>query len=283
MTLERAEPVGVFTNTVFAVLGGDNTTLLGSVARLGGIIVTEPLGVDDPESRARATGKRVAKVVEWVRHAQSHEHAHAHSHQSHDHHDHHGHGDHHDQSVGRLGRGTKKPRAIARGFFGLSRTVLIDKFDGYWLLDQTGPDATFEEEANGLPAALAVIERPVVDVHADEGVGLGAIEAASVLHRVVERSRPMLQSIRYAVVKMARNLPRHRLAQVLSHDVAAEWEGQAGLAKPPLAEVLDEVQAVVGEGELALVDQQADVDLAGDDGVLDLIERRGDGLEIRLE
>ena len=98
--LERAEPVGVFANTVFAVLGGDNTTLLGSVARLGGIIVTEPLGVDDPESRARATGKRIAKVVEWVRHAQSHEHAHAHSHQSHDHHDRHGHGDHRDSPSG---------------------------------------------------------------------------------------------------------------------------------------------------------------------------------------
>ena len=43
------------------------------------------------------------------------------------------------------------------------------------------------------------------------------------------------------------------------------------------------MEAVVGEGELALVDQQADVDLAVDDGVLDLIERRDDGLEIRLE
>jgi hypothetical protein len=90
--LERAEPVGVFANTVFAVLGGDNTTLLGRVARLGGIIVTEPLGVDDPESRARATGKRIAKVVEWVRHAQSHEHSHVHgphSHEDHGHHDQH--------------------------------------------------------------------------------------------------------------------------------------------------------------------------------------------------
>ena len=43
------------------------------------------------------------------------------------------------------------------------------------------------------------------------------------------------------------------------------------------------MQAVVGEGELALVDQQADVDLAGEDGVLDLIERRRYGLKIRLE
>jgi hypothetical protein len=92
--LERAEPVGAFANTVFAVLGGDNTTLLGRVARLGGIIVTEPLGIDDPEGRARATGKRVAKVVEWVRHAQSHEQSHAHGHHAHDDHGAHDHHDH---------------------------------------------------------------------------------------------------------------------------------------------------------------------------------------------
>jgi hypothetical protein len=89
--LESTEPIGVFADTVFAVLGGENTTLLGRVARLGGIIVTEPMGLDDPEGRARATGKRVAKVVEWVRHAKSHEHSHSHAHQ-HDHH-HHDHGD----------------------------------------------------------------------------------------------------------------------------------------------------------------------------------------------
>lgn len=79
-TLERLDDRDAFANTVFAVLGGENTVLLGRVARLGGIIVTEPRGIDDPEARARATGKRVAKVVEWVRHALSHEHSHSHSH-----------------------------------------------------------------------------------------------------------------------------------------------------------------------------------------------------------
>ena len=79
-TLERLEAPDAFTNTVFAVLGGENTVLLGRVARLGGIIVAEPRGIDDPEARARATGKRVARVVEWVRHALSHEHGRSHSH-----------------------------------------------------------------------------------------------------------------------------------------------------------------------------------------------------------
>lgn len=79
-TLEGIEPVGAFANTVFAVAGGDNTTLLGRVSRLGGIIVSEPRGVDDPEARARALGKRTAKVVDWVRHALSHEQSHTHNH-----------------------------------------------------------------------------------------------------------------------------------------------------------------------------------------------------------
>lgn len=79
-TLERHEAPDAFANTVFAVLGGENTVLLGRVSRLGGIIVSEARGVDDPETRARGTGKRAAKVVEWVRHALSHEHADSHAH-----------------------------------------------------------------------------------------------------------------------------------------------------------------------------------------------------------
>jgi hypothetical protein len=90
-TLERHETRDAFGNTVFAVVGGENTVLLGRVSRLGGIIVSEPRGVDDPEARARGTGKRAAKVVEWVRHALSHEHGHTHAHgHSHSH----AHGDH---------------------------------------------------------------------------------------------------------------------------------------------------------------------------------------------
>lgn len=77
---ERQSSGETFANTVFAVVGGENTVLLGRVSRLGGIIVSEPRGSDDPEARARAAGARVGKVVGWVRHALSHEHPHHHSH-----------------------------------------------------------------------------------------------------------------------------------------------------------------------------------------------------------
>jgi hypothetical protein len=78
--LARQAPPGAFANSVFAVVGGENTVVLGRVSRLGGLIVSEARGVDDPEDRARATGRRVAKVVEWVRHAMSHEHGDHHHH-----------------------------------------------------------------------------------------------------------------------------------------------------------------------------------------------------------
>jgi hypothetical protein len=56
--------------------------------------------------------------------------------------------------------------------------------------------------------------------------------------------------------------------------------GQAGLLAPPDAEVEELVQAVVGVGELALVDDEAGVELAGDDGGDDLVEGDGDGLDL---
>ena len=197
-TLERAEPVGVFANTVFAVLGGDNTTLLGSVARLGGIIVTEPSAWTIPRvargrrgsasprswngcgmrratsSRTRTHQSTITTIIRSRRPSRS--------------------------PLDRSGRaGTKSPEQLL-GAFSAFATCSIDKFDGYWLLDQACSHAALEEKANSLAAAIAVVERPVVDVHPDEGVGLGSIEAAGVLHRVVERAAPMLQSVRDTVM-----------------------------------------------------------------------------------
>ena len=71
--LERTPP-DAFANRVFGVVGGENTVLLGRVARLGGIIVAEPRAITDPEERAKAVGSRVATVVGWIRHVMSHRH-----------------------------------------------------------------------------------------------------------------------------------------------------------------------------------------------------------------
>jgi len=97
-TLEAlvSKPAATFANTVFGVVGSENTgnsysATLGWVARLGAIMLTEPIGIPDPETRAKQLGSRTAKVVSWVRHALSHEHQdHHHEHpHKHPHDDHH--------------------------------------------------------------------------------------------------------------------------------------------------------------------------------------------------
>jgi hypothetical protein len=80
---EREQPPDAFLNTVFAVAGSSDPALLSGVARLGGIIVSSPRDSGDPTRQAHALGERVAKVVEWVRHARSHEHGQAHGHSHH--------------------------------------------------------------------------------------------------------------------------------------------------------------------------------------------------------
>jgi hypothetical protein len=74
---------GTFANTVFAVTGSENALLLERIAQLGGIIVTEARGAADAGERARRHGARVAKIVEWVRHALGHEHGHQQHHHAH--------------------------------------------------------------------------------------------------------------------------------------------------------------------------------------------------------
>ena len=61
-------------------------------------------------------------------------------------------------------------------------------------------------------------------------------------------------------------------SEVAPHRVAAERKRKAGLLQPPGAEIGPEMESGVGVGELALVDQQSDLDLAPLDRVLDLIE-----------
>ena len=109
-----ADKVGAAFTTALAARGGHEATLAGmttALASLGMLICPpgqgegaqgagSPLGaialtgeggsIGEPElAIARALGKRVAKVAEWVRHAKGHEAGHAHSHgHAHGHHHH---------------------------------------------------------------------------------------------------------------------------------------------------------------------------------------------------
>src|ERR1700687_5483829 len=55
-----------------------------------------------------------------------------------------------------------------------------------------------QEEANSTPPPLAVIERPVIDVHTDKRVRFAAIQTARETHRVIQRVLAMVKAVRDA-------------------------------------------------------------------------------------
>src|SRR5688572_1081939 len=164
----------------------------------------------------------------------------------------------------------------------VGRRSVFHELDGDGAADEACRDSAFEEEPHGCPPAIAVVERPVVHVHSDEGVGLRSVETACVLHGVVQRLRSMLQSVRYAGAKVLRYLPCQVGSQVLPDDVTAERQWQARFGEPPFAEVGDEVEAAFRERQLTLMDEQSQVDLSIRDAILDLIEWGRDWLKIGL-
>src|SRR5437763_836529 len=60
-----------------------------------------------------------------------------------------------------------------------------------------------EKEANGSATFIAVVERPVIYVHANEGVSLTAVESAGKPHRVVESILPVIETVRNAFAQMS--------------------------------------------------------------------------------
>ncbi len=72
-------------------------------------------------------------------------------------------------------------------------------------------------------------------------------------------------------------------AEVAADDVAAKRQRQTtSLVRPPLAEVDNLLQALVLIRQLPLVDEQPRLCLAIEDGLLDLVERDNDVLEVGL-
>ncbi len=88
---------------------------------------------------------------------------------------------------------------------------------------------------------------------------------------------------------LSRREARQRLeiaaaSEVATDDVAAKGQGQAaGSIRPPFSEIDDLLQALLGIGELSLVDQQAGSNPSSEDLVLNPIERDHDVLHRRIE
>ena len=84
-----------------------------------------------------------------------------------------------------------------------------------------------QQTAHRLAAARTIVESPVVDVHADELVGLRAIQITAVLQGVLQSFAAMREAIADAFFEQAVDFADCFGTKVAADDVAAEWEGQA--------------------------------------------------------
>ena len=66
---------------------------------------------------------------------------------------------------------------------------LNDKFQFLPVRNQAALERLAQKTADGFPAPLAVVQRPVVDIHADKFVGEVAAHVAGVLQRVLHGFR----------------------------------------------------------------------------------------------
>src|SRR5919204_1043041 len=121
--------------------------------------------------------------------------------------------------------------------------------------NDAGGHTAREELPDGASPGFAVVERPVVHVHADERIRLRPIQAARVLHGMVERGLSVLESIRDAFVQVTGDRSHEWIAEVAANDVPSERQRQPRLSEPPFTQVCYQMKAVVRIRELAFVDE----------------------------
>ena len=131
--------------------------------------------------------------------------------------------------------------------------------------------AAAQELRDGLATLLPVVLRELVDIHRDEAVRDGGVDPAPELERVLQRLGAMVERALDRVGEHLREVAETR-ADVASRDDDAERQRQPGLEQPPLAEVEHLLQAVVLEGELALVNEQPCCRATRGDLLRDLLE-----------
>src|SRR6266567_1299195 len=103
---------------------------------------------------------------------------------------------------------------------------LFDELHGCVAVDDATLKPAFEKQPHRAPTAVAVVQRPIVHIPADEGIGLGPIKASGVLHSVIERTNAVFQTIGYAVAKVTRDLQCQVIPEVLPDDVPTKRQRQ---------------------------------------------------------
>src|ERR1700733_14593822 len=177
----------------------------------------------------------------------------------------------------------ESPSAVRLWLRGCDLAGLADEVYVGAVGDDAAIVAHGEQLANGVLAVFAVVEGALVDVHTDEAVGQGGVEIAGELHGVGQGLFAIVERVRDAVAQGGGGGGEGLRAEGAADGVAAEGEGKTGLFAPPLAEVEELDEAVVGIGELAFVDDEAGFELSGDDGGYDLVEGNDGGFDFRGE
>src|ERR1700730_9653737 len=141
------------------------------------------------------------------------------------------------------------PSAVCR--LAVSRLGGVLRGDGW---HEPGAVRAVQEQLHGSTPFRSITACPFVDIHRNEPVRPGGVEAARIAHGVGERRFPVGQPVFDRAGKGAGD-PRDAVrAEISPHDVAAERQGQPRLRLPPLPEVDDRRQAFFLERQLPLVD-----------------------------
>ena len=99
--------------------------------------------------------------------------------------------------------------------------------------NQAALEGLAEKAADGFPAPLAVIERPVVDIHPDEFIGKLAAHVPGELQRVLHRLGTVIQTELNARGQNAGDFPARRRIKFFVNDVPAQWQRQAAILPAP--------------------------------------------------
>ena len=131
----------------------------------------------------------------------------------------------------------RRSRGLAEALAATEPRTLLHKLRHDQFRNHAGRVPFGQQASDGLAAAVAEIERPIVDVHADELVRLGAIQVAAVLQRIVERSSRWREPVLDAC--LSRRLTSRITAgpRSLRMPLAPSGSGNPVLLVPPLAQI----------------------------------------------
>src|ERR1019366_3545687 len=155
-----------------------------------------------------------------------------------------------------------------------------DKLQFLPVRKQAALERLAEKTADGFPALLAIIQRPVIDIHADEFVREVAAHVAGVLQRVLHGLGAVIQAELDAGRERVGNLLADIRCKFFVNHIPAERQRQAVvLLAPPNAEVFAHDQSLVLISQLAFMNNEANFSHAIFYRRKNLVERHDDVIE----